>query len=66
MLEFNPYFRANPSKLLKSSIFDAIRDPVLEADPTRPVEMIEDERESYDYEELVPLNMDINTILHRI
>jgi len=30
MLEFNPYFRATPLKLLKSKIFAKIRTPSLE------------------------------------
>eukprot|EP00356_Strombidium_inclinatum_P002842 CAMPEP_0170481298 /NCGR_PEP_ID=MMETSP0208-20121228/1794_1 /TAXON_ID=197538 /ORGANISM="Strombidium inclinatum, Strain S3" /LENGTH=74 /DNA_ID=CAMNT_0010753975 /DNA_START=1043 /DNA_END=1267 /DNA_ORIENTATION=- len=66
MVEFNPYFRANADKLLKSSLFDKRRDPVLEGECLAPVKMEEDEKGMYDYKNLKPLNLTCDDLQAKI
>ncbi len=50
MLEFNPYFRRSAAELLKSPVFDDIRDPSMEQAAPRKLELRAD-KSNYDYTE---------------
>mmetsp|Transcript_29501 Transcript_29501/g.44839 ORF Transcript_29501/g.44839 Transcript_29501/m.44839 type:complete len:86 (+) Transcript_29501:1053-1310(+) len=52
MLQFNPGFRFPAAELLKSSLFDSIRDPKMEAEPTFQVKTSVDGDGEFDYDEL--------------
>lgn len=50
MLEFNPWFRKNSDELLKSTLFDAVRDPAKERPAPQKIEVSIDNLETYDYQ----------------
>jgi len=54
MLEFNPYFRASPSKLLRSSLFNGVRTSLAEESAEMKLKMSFDEHGAYDYEKQKP------------
>ena len=57
MLEFNPYFRTTPLNLLKSSLFDSIRDPQREERASKTIKVSYDEPGAFDYENLEPVTL---------
>jgi hypothetical protein len=50
MLEFNPYFRKEASDLLKSEIFDKIRNPKMEKSANEIIIMEIDKQGCFDYD----------------
>jgi len=48
MLKFNPHFRYEAERLLKSRLFDAVRDPRLEVDPEQPIKIMVDDIDEVD------------------
>ena len=49
MLEFNPHFRFSASKLLKSNLFDKIRDPEMEIAAPEKVRVEVDDSSAFNY-----------------
>ena len=59
MLEFNPYFRATASHLLKFSIFDSIRTGEMEVKASKKIRMACDEQGAFDYDNIAPIGVSI-------
>ena len=55
LLKFNPYFRATPSKLLSSPVFDSIRSPKRELKASDRIIFECDKKGAFDYDSLQPL-----------
>ena len=66
LLEFNPYFRACSSKLLKSSVFDHCRNVRMEYEASHKIKMKCDEEDAFDYVIIKQNNMSVYDILQAL
>ena len=64
MLEVNPYFRASPSKLLKSSLFNPHRSSEHELEAPFAISMDFDDKGAFDYDKQTSDTISLDDLTH--